>query len=97
MEWVAAAAKTSGRPSVASISLSGGFQGYVNDAAANLVSSGVPTIVASGNDYFDAVDYSPGSAPSVITVSASTIADEKAHFSNYGALVDIWAPGTQCP
>jgi subtilisin family serine protease len=43
----------------------------------------------------DAADYSPASTPSVITVGASTIADAKASYSNYGAVLDIWAPGTQ--
>ena len=95
MEWVAGAAKSSGRPSVASISITGFFQGYVNDATAKLVSSGVPTVVAAGNNYGDAINYSPASVPSVITVGASTIADERADFSNYGTVVDIWAPGMQ--
>ena len=93
MDWVAGAAKTSGRPSVASISLGGYAIDAVNAAAANLVSSGVTTVVAAGNSDDDAADYSPASTPSVITVAASTIADAKASFSNWGAPVDIWAPG----
>ena len=95
MEWVADAAKSSGRPSVASMSLGGDFTASVNDAAAALVSSGVTTFAAAGNDNVDAAGYSPASTPSVITVGASTIEDAMASFSNYGAVVDIWAPGTQ--
>ena len=97
MDWVAGAAKTSGRPSVASMSLGGGLVESVNTATAKLVSSGVTTVVAAGNDDDDAANYSPASTPSVITVGASTIADDKAYFSNWGAVVDIWAPGTQWP
>jgi len=95
MDWVAGAAKSSGRPSVASLSLGGAFLASVNEATANLVSSGVTTVVAAGNSWTDAADTSPASTPSAITVGASTIADEKAFFSNYGAVVDIWAPGMQ--
>jgi len=97
LDWVASAARSSGRPSVASMSLGGDFISSVNDAAANLVASGVTTVVAAGNDDNDAADYSPASTPSAITVGASTIADAKASFSNFGSVVDIWAPGMQGP
>jgi len=97
LNWVASAAQSSGRPSIASLSLGGGFLSSVNTAAANLVSSGVTTVVAAGNNNADAANYSPASTPSVITVGASTIADAKASYSNFGSLVDVWAPGTQRP
>lgn len=90
---MASAARDTGRPSVASLSFGGSFTSSVNNAAANLVSSGITTIVAAGNNGLDAADYSPASTPSVITVGASTIDDAKAFYSNYGAAVDIWAPG----
>ena len=95
MDWVAAAAQRSGRPSVASVSLGGGYLAAVNDAAAQLVSIGVTTVVAAGNSNTDAASFSPASAPSVIAVGATTIADAKAPFSNYGIDVTIWAPGAQ--
>lgn len=93
MNWVANTARNSGRPSVASMSLAGSYMTAINTAVANLVFSGVTTIVAAGNDNTDAGDSSPASAPSVITVGATTIADARASYSNYGAVVDIWAPG----
>ncbi|KAJ3568777.1 hypothetical protein NPX13_g6301 [Xylaria arbuscula] len=49
--------------------------------------------VASGNDNSDAENTSPASEPSVCTVSASDENDGKASYSNYGAVVDLWAPG----
>jgi len=73
--------------------LGGGFISSVNDAAANLVASGVTTAIAAGNSNADAANFSPASTPSVITVGASEIGDNKASYSNYGPLVDIWAPG----
>ena len=95
MDWVAAAAKRSGRPSVASMSLGGAISAAVNEAATNLVSSGVTTVVAAANNNTDAAGFSPASTPSVITVGATNITDGKPDFSNYGAVLDIWAPGTQ--
>ena len=74
--------------------MGGGFISSVNDAAANLVASGVTTAIAAGNSNADAANFSPASTPSVITVGASEIGDNKASYSNYGAVVDIWAPGT---
>lgn len=93
MDWVANTARNSGRPSVASLSLGGRYLASVNAAAANLVSSGVTTVVAATNFDSDAVDYSPASTPSVITVGATTIDDAKAPYSNYGAVLNVWAPG----
>ncbi|KAF9649514.1 serine protease [Thelephora ganbajun] len=93
MDWVANAAATSGRPSVASMSLGGGFIDSVNIAANNLVASGVTTVVAAGGSNSDAANFSPASASSVITVGASDINDAKASSSNYGAVLAIWGPG----
>ncbi|KAF9645591.1 subtilisin-like protein [Thelephora ganbajun] len=93
MDWVSNAATTSGRPSVASMSLGGGFIDSVNTAANNLVASGVTTVVAAGNSNADATNFSPASASSVITVGASDINDAKAFFSNFGAPLAIWGPG----
>jgi len=49
--------------------------------------------VAAGNNNAKASKYSPGRVVQALTVAASTIADVKATFSNYGAPVDIWAAG----
>jgi cerevisin len=94
MNWVANTAGSSGRPSVASMSLGGGYLASVNSAVANLVSSGVTTVVAANNGDVDASNCSPANSPYVITVGATTINDAKASFSNYGSVLDIWAPGT---
>ena len=55
--------------------------------------SGVTVVVAAGNDNQDASEHSPARAMEAITVAASTFDDEKADFSNWGAPIDIWAPG----
>ena len=94
IEWVADHAKTTGRPSVAFLGIGAGFYTPIQ-ALDNLVSSGVTAVVPAGNDNTDAYLTYPANQPSVITVGASTIADTKAGYSNYGAVVDIWAPGMQ--
>ncbi|KAG6918458.1 hypothetical protein DXG01_014335 [Tephrocybe rancida] len=84
INWVYNTARASGRPSVASLSLGGGASTSIDNAIAS---------VAAGNDNADAANYSPARAPSAITVGATNIADARSSFSNYGAVVDIFAPG----
>ncbi|KAI1504230.1 peptidase S8/S53 domain-containing protein [Biscogniauxia marginata] len=79
---------------VANLSLGGSKSSAVNEAAAGVVSSGIFLAVAAGNEATDAEDSSPASEPTVCTVGATTIDDEIAEYSNYGSIVDIFAPGT---
>ena len=51
------------------------------------------TVVAAGNDGSDASSTSPASTPDAITVGAIDVTNTKASFSNYGKVVDIFAPG----
>ncbi|RYP73450.1 hypothetical protein DL771_003622 [Monosporascus sp. 5C6A] len=78
----------------ANMSLGGGFSAAVNAAAANMVASGVFLAVAAGNSNGNAQSYSPASAPEACTVGATNSNDSRASYSNYGALVDIFAPGS---
>jgi subtilisin family serine protease len=78
---------------VANMSLGGSKSTAVNSAAANAVTAGLFFAVAAGNDGANAANYSPASEPTVCTVGASDINDNVASFSNYGSLVDIFAPG----
>lgn len=50
-------------------------------------------IVASGNSGADTADFGPAASPHVLTVGASTAEDDHAGFSNWGASVDVVAPG----
>lgn len=50
-------------------------------------------VVAAGNENRDALNSSPARATGAITVGATTIADTRASFSNFGSAVDIFAPG----
>jgi subtilisin family serine protease len=80
-------------PAVANLSLGGGAMQAVDDAIANLVASGVTTVVAAGNSKDNACYYSPARAASALTVGASNSYDQETWFSNWGSCVDLYAPG----
>jgi len=84
-----------GTPAVANLSLGAPFvSAAMNDAVARAVADGITVVVAAGNSATDACGFSPASAPSVITVAATTSSDARAAYSNFGACVDIFAPGS---
>ncbi|TFK77117.1 peptidase 1 [Pluteus cervinus] len=93
LNYVLTSAHASGRPSIVSMSLGGGASQPLDDAVASLTAGGVHVVVAAGNSNDDAQYYSPARAPSAVTVGATDITDARAYFSNYGALVDVFAPG----
>jgi subtilisin family serine protease len=94
VNWVAGQAKSGGRPSVANLSIGGGYSQANNDAVAGLVAAGVTTAVAAGNDNSDACNYSPASEPTAITVAATDKYNSRAYYSNYGSCCDVFGPGS---
>lgn len=92
LDWIAASRDRS-KPAVVNVSLSGPASQTLDTVATRLFDSGVTVIVAAGNDGADACQYSPARAGSVIAVAASNTSDNRADFSNYGACVDLFAPG----
>lgn len=95
MNWVTGQSQTSGRRSVANLSLGGSFIQSVNDAVNSAVAAGVTVAVAAGNDNSNACNYSPASAEDAITVGATDKTDSRASYSNYGNCLDIFGPGSQ--
>lgn len=79
--------------SVANMSLGGGASRTLDLAVNAAVDAGLHFAVAAGNDNADACKYSPAAAKNAVTVGASTLADERAYFSNFGKCTDIFAPG----
>ncbi|PGH19684.1 subtilisin-like serine protease pepC [Polytolypa hystricis UAMH7299] len=79
--------------SAANMSLGGGKSVTLDLAVNAAVDAGIHFAVAAGNDNADSCNYSPASAEKAVTVGASTLADERAYFSNYGKCNDIFAPG----
>lgn len=81
-------------PSVANMSLGGGADEALDAAVQKAIASGVTFAVAAYNDSSDASESSPARVPEAITVASSTVDDEQSSFSNYGPIVDIYAPGS---
>ncbi|MES4902965.1 MULTISPECIES: S8 family peptidase [unclassified Streptomyces] len=81
-------------PSVANMSLGGGVDDALDAAVQKAIDSGVTFGVAAGNESTDASQGSPARVKDAITVASSTDADEQSDFSNYGDVVDIYAPGS---
>ena len=58
-----------------------------------MINAGIHVVVSAGGSNSDAINFSPARVPSAITVGASGIDDARTSFSNYGSIVDVYAPG----
>ena len=93
VDWVTSNHRS---PAVALLSLSTGLSLSLNAAVQNSINSGVTYVVAAGNNAgADACNYSPASTTNALTVAAITGQDAQANYTNVGACVDLYAPGTQ--
>ena len=79
--------------SVLSMSLGGSVSSSLNSAIRSTIAKGVTVVVAAGNDAEDASNHSPASEPLAITVGAIDTNDNRASWSNYGSVVDVFAAG----
>jgi subtilisin family serine protease len=95
MQWAAndAIARGAVTKSVISVSLGGGYSDSLNAAVQGVINQGIPVVVAAGNANENVINTSPASAPNAITVGAIDSTDTRAWFSNFGPIVDIFAPG----
>ena len=80
-------------PAIISLSLSGPYSTAANNVSSNIINKGIPIVAATGNNRDDACDYSPASAPGVITVAGSASGDNVYYNTNGGPCVSIFAPG----
>jgi len=74
---------------------SGACAATYQSAFNELASAGVVVVVAAGNSSVNASGFQPANCNQVITVAANNKAGNRAVYSNYGAVVDITAPGGQ--
>ncbi|MFI9151545.1 S8 family serine peptidase [Streptomyces sp. NPDC053367] len=81
-------------PSVANMSLGGGADPALDAAVQKAIASGVTFAVAAGNESSDAGQGSPARVPEALTVASSTKDDAQSDFSNFGQVVDLYAPGS---
>ncbi|MGX1881032.1 S8 family peptidase [Streptomyces sp. NPDC055287] len=91
IDWVT---RNAVKPAVANMSLGGGVDTALDTAVRNSIASGVTYAVAAGNESTDASTKSPARVAEAITVGATTSTDAKASYSNYGSILDIFAPGS---
>lgn len=90
IDWVTANAV---HPAVANMSLGGDYSPSLDFAVQDAIDSGITFVVAAGNENMPAMLGSPAGVPDAITVAATDAKDRRASFSNYGSVVDIFAPG----
>lgn len=83
-----------GTPAVLNMSLGGTYSASMNSAVDRAVADGITVVVAAGNENSDACRRSPASTTSAITVGSTTNTDQRSSFSNFGACLDLFAPGS---
>jgi cerevisin len=93
MNWVSQTAANTGRPSIVSMSLGGSASRPLDQAVATLTRRGVHVVVAAGNDNEDASNSSPARALSANSVGSARINDARSGFSNFGSVLELFAPG----
>lgn len=82
------------KPAVGNMSLGGGASPASDDAVRRAINDGIVMCVAAGNSNVDAINSSPARTPEAITVGSTTSSDARSSFSNFGSVVDIFAPGS---
>ena len=96
VDWVTANAQ---KPAIANMSLGGGASTALDDAVRRSAASGVFYALAAGNEGADACTRSParagaGTSNGIVTTAATDTANAETSWSNFGACVDVWAPGS---
>ncbi|MFE3786632.1 S8 family peptidase [Streptomyces goshikiensis] len=91
IDWVT---RNAVKPAVANMSLGGGADSALDTAVRNSIAAGITYGVAAGNESTDASTKSPARVAEAITVGATTSTDAKASYSNYGSILDLFAPGS---
>ena len=80
-------------PAVANLSLGGSANSVLDTAVRNMITRGVSTSLAAGNERIDACRKSPARVAEGMTIAASDMSDKRASFSNFGKCIDWFAPG----
>jgi len=79
---------------IVNMSLGGAGSTALDNAIKASINAGVTYVLAAGNNNVDACNYSPARVLEGITVGASDNTDRRSSFSNVGACLDIFAPGS---
>ncbi|HEX8501556.1 MAG TPA: S8 family peptidase [Pyrinomonadaceae bacterium] len=100
VDWVTS--NHSSLPAVANMSLGGPASSSLDYAVQRSINSNVVYVVGAGNANTDASNTSPAHVGAAITVGATDVFDTRAVFnsseaSNYGYVLDLFAPGKEVP
>lgn len=95
MEYIVKNRLNKDRTAVISLSVGIKKSEVFNKAVDNIAHDKIVVVAASGNQGKDSCKYSPGSAQHSISVAAADINDASVTFSNVGACVDTFAPGSK--
>lgn len=90
IRWVIANVR---KPAVINMSLGGSANQALDDAVRAAIAAGITFVVPSGSSASDAGNFSPARVREAITTSASRIDDCVFPPSNFGPLIDLYAPG----
>ncbi|EUC54859.1 serine protease [Rhizoctonia solani AG-3 Rhs1AP] len=93
VNFVVSRAASSGRPTIATMSLGGPTDTAIDSAVSSAISRGIHFTVAAGNENQNAANVSPARVAAANTIGAVDSSNRKASFSNYGAALDVWALG----
>ncbi|WP_231642357.1 S8 family peptidase [Nocardia sp. NRRL S-836] len=90
IDWVG---NNAAKPAVANLSLGGSANATLDTAVRNAIAKGVTFAVAAGNSNANASTFSPARVTEAITVGSTDRNDARSSFSNFGSVLDIFAPG----
>ncbi|VUC32936.1 unnamed protein product [Clonostachys rosea] len=95
IDWIASDVSSRNCPHgfAVNIAFGGSFSTALNTAVTALISGGTFVSVFGGSNAANVANYSPASVATACTSGGSTSTDVAASWSNYGSLLDIWAPG----
>ena len=78
---------------ISSLGGGGACWGPLQDAISQARAAGTVVVVAAGNQYRDAANFTPANCNDTVTVGAVGRAGGLTNYSNFGSTVDISAPG----
>ncbi|UUV30147.1 S8 family peptidase [Amycolatopsis roodepoortensis] len=93
IDWVTQNAR---QPAVAVLGI-GGTANDQLDAAVRALAAVVPIALPAGGEATDAGKFSPGRVTEALTVGSTDASDQVGSTSNYGEVVDLFAPGVDVP
>jgi Tol biopolymer transport system component len=84
-------------PAVAHVSISTAGNATIDAAVSNSIASGVSYAIAAGDINVDAGTRTPARVAAAMTVGGTNTIDSRVTTSNYGAVLDVFAPAQDIP